>query len=346
MGTDDRGGTMARQQSTAGQRVDVLPAADAHLAALAPPPASLPRPEPPRGLPMAGRTVVVTGASSGIGAEAVRQVAALGARIVALGRSPRRTLAIAAETGATPIVADFARLADVRAAAAQVAALCPRIDVLMNNAGGLYPHRVVTEDGNELTFQVNHLAPFLLTGLLLPRLRESPGSRVVVTSSFMNLEGRIDLADLEADPAGVSRRHRPFVAYSTTKLANILFVKELARRSAAGGPTATAVHPGVVLSRFGQDHWLVRAFYRKPLLAFGARTSASGALPLVEVATRPDPETVNGTFRMRFHQGERLFSSRQAHDAALARGLWAYSCARVGLPVGAATPTRPGAMSR
>jgi len=299
----------------------------------------LPRPAPVatggragRAGPMAGRTVVVTGASAGIGREAVHQLTALGARVVALGRSPQKTAAVAASTGAIPIVADFSRFADVRRAAAEVSELCPRIDALLNNAGGLYPHRVVTEDGNELTFQVNHLAPFLLTGLLRPLLLETPGSRVIMTSSFMNLEGRINLAALEADPSQANQRYRPFVAYATSKLANILFVKELARRRVPGGPTATAVHPGVVLSSFGRDSWFVRAFYRPPLKLVGARTSASGALPLVDLATRADPQTFDGTFRMRFHQGERFFSSRQARDSAVAHGLWVYSAARVGLP--------------
>jgi len=323
---------MAPEQSSAGPVVDPAPrtgmAGSSSPRELAAP--TVRRPVV-RG-PMGGRTVVVTGASSGIGAATVRQLAGLGARVIALGRSPARTAAIAAETGAIPVVADFAQLAEVRAAAAQVAALCPRIDVLVNNAGGLNPRRVVTEDGNELTFQVNHLAPFLLTGLLMPRLRETPGARIVVTSSFMNLEGRIDLADLTADPARGARRYRPLAVYSTTKLANILFVKALARRGPPGGPTATAVHPGVVLSRFGQGHWLVGTFYRAPLMLVGARSCASGARPLVDLAARAATGAVNGTFRMRFHQGERFFSARQARDESLAHGLWNYSCARVGLP--------------
>jgi NAD(P)-dependent dehydrogenase (short-subunit alcohol dehydrogenase family) len=325
------------QQESAGQAVDETPRPrdDERLLTRAPA-IRVPAPRAPAIIEdtraMAGRTVVVTGASDGIGAAAVRQLTALGARVVALGRSPLRTSAIAAETGAIPIVADFSRLADVRYAAAEVAALCPCIDVLVNNAGGLFPHRVVTEDGNELTFQVNHLAPFLLTSLLMPRLWSTPGSRVIVTSSFMNLEGRIDLADLAADPGCAGRRYRPFVVYSTSKLANILFVKELARRGRSGGPMATAVHPGVVLSSFGRDSLLVRSFYRRPLMAFGARSSASGALPLVDLATRTDPEKLNGSFRMRFHQGERLFSARQARDPGLARDLWDYSLERVGLP--------------
>ncbi|ADP81672.1 SDR family NAD(P)-dependent oxidoreductase [Pseudofrankia inefficax] len=328
---------MARQQERTGQLVDETPwpVHEEQLPALVPAPRIPPGPvvgDAGNDQPLAGRTVVVTGASAGIGAAAVRQLAALGARIIALGRSPLKTAAVAAETGATPVVADFARLSDVRHAAAEVAALCPRIDVLVNNAGGLFPHRVVTEDGNELTFQVNHLAPFLLTSLLLPRLRETPGSRVIVTSSFMNLEGRIDLTGLETDPGCADRRYRPFVAYSTSKLANILFVKELARRGYPDGPTATAVHPGVVLSSFGRDSWFVRTFYRRPLKVFGARSSDSGAMPLVDLATRPNPQALNGTFRMRFHQGERLFTARQANDPGLARELWDYSLERVGLP--------------
>jgi NAD(P)-dependent dehydrogenase (short-subunit alcohol dehydrogenase family) len=274
--------------------------------------------------PMAGKTVVVTGASSGIGAAAARQLAALGARLVLLGRDPVRTAAVAAETGGSPVLADFTRLADVRRAAAEVAALCPRIDVLLDNAGGVFPGPTITEDGNELTFQVNHLAPFLLTGLLQPQL--PAGSRVVVTSSVIHAVGRLDLTDINR----TRRRYREFAAYADSKLANVLFVRELARRAGPDGPTASAVHPGLVLSAFGRDVWMVRTFY-PTLRPFGARTPASGARPLVALATRPDPETVNGAYLSRFRVVERFVSSRRAHDAELARALWEYSADRVGL---------------
>jgi len=281
----------------------------------------------PAGRSMVGQTAVITGASAGIGAAAVRQLRDLGARLVILGRSAQRTAAVAAETGAVPIVADFARLADVRRAAAEILDVCPRIDVLMNNAGGLFPTLTRTEDGNELTFQVNHLSPFLLTNLLLPRLSATPGSRVIVTSSLVNFLGRVDLTDLQR----AQRRYQQFGVYFDSKLANILFARELARRTAPGSPAAMAVHPGIVVSSFGRDTWFVHTFYR-PLRLVGARTPAGGARPLVALATRPDPETVNGAYLHRYTVRDRFFTGRQARDAELSRALWEYSAARVGLP--------------
>ncbi|MBL7499892.1 SDR family NAD(P)-dependent oxidoreductase [Frankia sp. CNm7] len=277
---------------------------------------------------MAGQTVVVTGASAGIGAAAARQLAALGAQLVLVGRNVERTKAIAAETGALPVIADFARLADVRRAAGEIADACPRLDVLLNNAGGLFPGPTTTEDGNELTFQVNHLAPFLLTALLAPQLAEAPRARVVVTSSVTNAFARLDLADLHF----TRRRYQSFAAYSASKLANILFARELARRSDPARLTATAVHPGVVVTSFGRDSWFVRTFYSWPLLAIGARLPPGGARPLVAATTRPDPEAVNGAYLHRYTSLRRGLVSGRATDDALARELWEYSATRVGLP--------------
>src|SRR3954447_11972948 len=132
---------------------------------------------------MEGKTIVITGASAGVGAAAARQLADLGADVVVVGRSPDKTAAVARSIGTEPLVADFARLSDVRRLAEQLLERCPKIDVLANNAGGIFPRRTVTEDGHELTFQVNHLAPFLLTALLRDRLVETGGSRVITTSS-------------------------------------------------------------------------------------------------------------------------------------------------------------------
>jgi NAD(P)-dependent dehydrogenase (short-subunit alcohol dehydrogenase family) len=278
--------------------------------------------------PLTGRTAVVTGASSGIGAAAARQLADLGANLIVLGRSPEGTAATAAQVGGQPVTVDFARLADVRRAAADVAALSPRIDLLLNNAGGIFPGPVTTEDGHELTVQVNHLAPFLLTHLLLPRLAATPGSRVVVTSSVVNATGRIDLANLSR-PRRLAGSYR---AYSTSKLMNILFVRELARRAGATGPTAVAVHPGLILTRLGRDARYIRTLYWPPLrLARSATSPDNGARPLVAAATRPDPHAVNGAYLHRFIHRDRLLTSPQAHDPDLARGLWDVSAQLVGL---------------
>ena len=144
---------------------------------------------------MSERTIVITGASDGIGAAAARALAASGDRVVIVGRSPQKTEAIAAELGADHFIADFTRLADVRALAAELLRRYPRIDVLANNAGGIMGARELTADGHEKTLQVNHLAPFLLTTLLMDRLIESRAS-VINTSSAANRFGRLNLDDL------------------------------------------------------------------------------------------------------------------------------------------------------
>jgi NAD(P)-dependent dehydrogenase (short-subunit alcohol dehydrogenase family) len=279
--------------------------------------------------PLDGRTAVVTGASSGIGAAAARQLAALGARLVILGRDPARTAAVAAETGATAVLADFTRFADVRRAADEVLAACPTIEILLDNAGGLFPGPAATEDGHELTVQVNHLAPFLLTNLLLPALRAAAGSRVVVTSSMTNVFGRVDLTRL-----GRYRwPGRSAYAYADAKLLNILFARELARREAPDGPLAVSVHPGAIVSNFGRDARWVRVLYSRPLRALGGSSADDGARTLVAAATRPDLSTINGAYLYRYTPRDRGFTPRQARDVTLARDLWELSAALVGLDV-------------
>jgi NAD(P)-dependent dehydrogenase (short-subunit alcohol dehydrogenase family) len=288
----------------------------------------------PIAAPLAGRTVVITGASDGIGAAAARHMAGLGARVIVVGRSAEKTAAVADGIEATALTADFARLDDVRRVAGQILALCPRIDVLANNAGAMFPSRLVTVDGNEMTFQVNHLAGFLLTGLLLPRLAATPGSRVLTTSSMINPAGRIDLDDLDRS----RRRYRQFAAYADSKLAGIMFVRELARRiggsagGATAGPTATAFHPGFVLSQFGRETWYLSRLNGRSWNRFVARTPEQGAAPLVALAVRPDPHTVNGAYLHRFKRREQLLTARQARDARLARQLWERSAELTGLP--------------
>ena len=277
--------------------------------------------------PLDGRTVVITGASDGIGAAAARQVAGLGARVIVVGRSAQKTAAVAESIGATALTGDFARLEDVRRVAGQILALCPRIDVLANNAGAMFPHRVVTADGNEMTFQVNYLAGFLLTELLRPRLAATPGSRVLLTSSMINVAGRIDLGDLNR----ARRPYRQFAAYADSKLASILFVRELARQAADGGPAAAAFHPGFVLSQFGRDTWYLSRLNGRWWNRYVARTPEHGAEPLTALAVRPDPHTVNGAYLHRFSRRERLVAA-QGRDAQLGRRLWERSADLTGLP--------------
>ena len=191
------------------------------------------------------RTIVITGASDGIGAAAARRLSRAGHRVVVVGRTPAKLEAVTAELGVDSFVADFSRLSDVRDLAAALLATYPRIDVLANNAGGIVAERELTEDGHEVTFQVNHLAPFLLTQLLLDRLLASRGA-VVTTASAASRAGRIDLDDPE-----LHQRWSPFAAYSNSKLANIMFTRGLHRRYVLEGLSAAAFHPGVVATSFG-----------------------------------------------------------------------------------------------
>ncbi|WP_211319226.1 SDR family NAD(P)-dependent oxidoreductase [Quadrisphaera granulorum] len=271
-----------------------------------------------------GRTVVISGASSGIGAAAARRFAAAGATVVPLGRDPQRTGALAAELGVEPVLADFTRLDDVRRAASEVLDRCEHIDVLANNAGGTFGQRTTTVDGHEKTFQVNHLATFLLTALLRERIEATPGARVITTSSRANAFGRVDLDDLDST-AGA---YRSFKVYGTTKLENILFTRELSRRL-GGTATASCFHPGVVGTAFGADSPLFRLLYSPPLSRVFTITAEEGAAPLLALATRSDPETVDGAYLDRFAPGR---PNRQADDVALARGLWERSAAMVGVP--------------
>ena len=207
--------------------------------------------DPDTRLDMTGMTVVITGASSGVGAAAARRSASQGATVVPVGRSVRRTAELAAEVGVEPVIADFADLDQVRQLAGTLLERCPRIDVLANNAGGLFSTREITVDGHEMNFQVNHLAPFLLTTLLLPRLLESAQQapvRVVATSSVGNRFGKVRLDDLDWE----KRSWRGgWFAYATGKLMNVIFTRELARRTGGTGLDAFSFHPGGIASNFG-----------------------------------------------------------------------------------------------
>ncbi|WP_405159889.1 SDR family NAD(P)-dependent oxidoreductase [Nocardia sp. NBC_01499] len=266
---------------------------------------------------LTGKTVVVTGASSGIGAVAAATLAARGATVAVVGRSPERTAQVAAKAGAQPFVADFARFAEVRELADQLLDRYPRIDVLANNAGGAWAKRTATDDGNELTFQVNHLSPFLLTTLLLDRLTQSR-ARVINTASTTYRIAKLDLDTANATTGSFNQMG----AYAASKLANILFTRELARRTAGTGLVTAAFHPGAVATHV-YDHapfglgWLVRSPLSKP---FFIRPD-KGSEPLVHLATTSDD--IDGQYFHRFKLEPP--STRQAVDPALAQQLWEMS---------------------
>jgi len=263
---------------------------------------------------MTDRTIVITGASDGIGAAAARALAATGERIVIVGRSPQKTEAIAAELGADHFVADFGRLAEVRTLAAELLQRYPRIDVLANNAGGIMGNRETTVDGHEKTFQVNHLAPFLLTTLLMDRLLSSRAS-VINTSSAANRFGHLDLDDLEND-----RKYSPNNAYGDAKLANILFTRELHRRYGARGLVTAAFHPGVVATSFSTDSTSIMRLVYQTALKRMLITPEKGADTLVWLAsTAAGVDWQSGEY----YEKRRVHSAnRQAADAGLATALW------------------------
>ncbi len=274
---------------------------------------------------MAGRTVLVTGASDGIGAETARVLAARGATVHVTGRSADKLRPIAEAVGTEPLVADFSRLDDVRRLAEQVSERVGSLDLLMNNAGGTFAPSKRTHDGHEPNFGINHLAPFLLTNLLRPRLAAAGGSLVVNTSSIGNLIGRIVLDDLDHE----RRRALEFPAYGTSKLMNIVFTRGIAQRWSADGIVSVAVHPGPVGSSFGRDSWFVGLLYRSPLKRFGTISVPEGAAPLITLAERgPDPDLA-GRYFSRFKADGR--ENKQAHDQAVIDGLWERSAGLVGL---------------
>lgn len=214
------------------------------------------------------RTIVITGASDGIGAAASRQLAETGARLILVGRSDEKTRMIAAATGAEHHVADFTKLDDVRRLADELNKACERIDVLANNAGGMFSGPTVTQDGFEKTFQINHLAPYLLTHMLIDTLLDSRAAVVNTSSIGARLFGHIDFEDLN-NWEGFS----PNKAYGDAKLANILFTKELHERFHGRGLSSVAFHPGNVATNFASDtdsffqhvyHGVLRAFLISP----------------------------------------------------------------------------------
>ena len=278
---------------------------------------------------MDGRTVVVTGATSGIGRETALGLARMGASVAVVARDPvrgeqvRREVEAAGGRRAELFVADLAALAEVRRLAAELEARLPRIDVLLNNAGAMHAHRKLSADGLELTFAVNHLAPFLLTHLLRARLLASAPARVVTVASEAHRMAPLDLDDLQAE-----RGYRAMVVYGRSKLANVLFAAELARRLDGTGVTSNSLHPGVVATGFGRnDPGLMRTLVSLagPFLVSpekGARTS-------IFAASAPELAAVTG----RYLKGSReAVPSAAARDAATAARLWERSARLAGLP--------------
>lgn len=288
--------------------------------------------------PMAGRTVLVTGATSGIGRATAVGLATMGARLAITGRDRERTEDAAREFRAVGggqvdvFVADLSARSEVRRMAGEVLQRLPRIDVLVNNVGGYWNTRHVTADGLERTFALNHLAPFLLTALLLDRLKGSAPARVVTVSSNAHATGRIDFDDLQGERSYSGAR-----AYNQSKLANVLFSYELARRLPATSVTANALHPGVVRTSFGGEDPGAAQRLLVPFIRPFMKAPARGAATSIYVASAPDLERVTGRY---FADRKPKRSAKRSYDEAAAARLWQVSADLVGLT--APTERRPG----
>lgn len=272
---------------------------------------------------MRGRVCLVTGATSGIGRATAAALARLGATVFLGARDHQKGEAVCAELRAATgnaavelLHVDLASRASVRAAAADLRRRTAALHVLVNNAGVHATRRVSTADGFESTVAVNHLGPFLLTNLLVPLLRASAPARVIVVTSWFERFGRIDFEDLNQAAA---RRFNPLRAYCQSKLANLLFTFELARRLEPSGVTANAVHPGLVATRLMRGYPApLRRLYE--WLLFGPERAAR---PVVRLATAPELAGVSGRYFGPW--GRETKPSRRARDGAAAARLWSVS---------------------
>lgn len=276
-----------------------------------------------------GKNILVTGATSGIGLEASVELARRGARVVLVGRDPERTEAalkdVKTRSGSSEVsslLCDFSSQADVRRLAQSVLASHDRLDVLVNNAGGVHKTRRLTVDGIEATFAVNHLGYFLLTNLLTDRLVRSAPARVVSVASGGHRHGTLDFDDL-----GYERGYSLLRAYTRSKLANVLFAAELARRLAGTGVTSNSLHPGVVATNI----WSGVPTWAKPVIQLLVRpffiSAEKGGATIVQLAADPALEGVTGKY---FERGRAVEPAPLGRDEALARRLWEVSAGLVG----------------
>ncbi len=276
----------------------------------------------------APKTVVLTGATNGIGLESAQQIAAEGHRLVLVGRSAEkleRAAEVVRAAGASDVetvVADFESFDSIRDAAREIRRLCPHIDVLVNNAGTVYASRTLTGDGQEATFQVNHLSGFLLTEELKDVLVASAPSRIVNTASTGHYPGTMDLDDL-----GFEKGYSVTKAYSRSKLANVMYTRTLATELAGTGVTVNSLHPGVVAT----DIWSGAPWYAKPVLAIAKRfmrSPADGGANITYLAIGPEVEGQTGGY---YDDDKLKVPSDLAQDDAVAARLREVSASLVGV---------------
>jgi NAD(P)-dependent dehydrogenase (short-subunit alcohol dehydrogenase family) len=280
---------------------------------------------------MQSKTVVVTGGTSGIGEVAAIRLAEQGARIVLVARDQARADATLAKLkAANPSAAhavhlgDLSSISEMKRVASAIAATEPKIDVLVNNAGAVFLSRQESVDGLEMTFATNHMAYFVMTNILLPNLKATPGARIVSTASDAHRGGRIDFDDLQlAKSFGVAR------AYGTSKLMNILFTHELAKRLGVGGVTANCLHPGFVGTRFGLNNAknVFMRLLQRAIMQFGI-SPEEGAKTIIHLASSPDVATISGEY---FYKCKIATPTDAAQDDAVAKQLWDVSAKIAGV---------------
>lgn len=286
---------------------------------------------------MTAKTVLITGGTGGIGRATAIGLASMGAHVGITGRDLARAeqaAAVIADASGNPrvdvFVADMSSQAEVRRLADEVLVAYPRLDVLVNNVGGFWAHRHMTAEGLEHTFALNHLAPFLLTNLLVERLMASEPARVVTVSSGAHAMGKLDFEDLmgERDYSGQQ-------AYNQSKLANVMFTYELARRLEGTGVTATVLHPGMTNTAFSAEDPARKmapiVFVARPFM----RSPEKGADTAVYLASSPEVEDVTGQY---FVGRKAKESEESSYDTAINARLWRVSADLVGIPVDMAPP--------
>ena len=276
---------------------------------------------------MSEKVMLVTGASSGIGRATAVGLARHGARVLLVGRNPARCeaalAAVRAVGGASAemLRADFSSLDGVRKLADDVLARTERLDVLVNNAATVVMGRSVTTDGYETQFAVNHLSCFLLTGLLLPRLRAKTPTRIVNVASDAHVSAPIDLDDLQNE-----RRYSVFRVYGQSKSANILWTQELARRLGGAGVTANCLHPGTIRTNLGRGNGVALDLFQRAISLL-MKSPDTGAETSIYLATSPDVAEVSGRY---FANSREKAPAAHATDPAVARRLWQISEELVG----------------
>ncbi len=269
---------------------------------------------------MQNKRIVITGATSGLGEVAARRLAEQGAKITLVARSKARaeaTLSKLAGSGHSVHYADLSSIAEMKRVGTELASAYPQIDVLMNNAGGIFHTRQTTIDGLEMSFAMNHLSYFVVTNLLLENLKATPGARIVSTASDAHKTARLNFADLQS-----AQRYSALDVYGKSKLANILFTRSLKEKLTGTGVTANCLHPGFVASRFGEHHGGALSVMFKIAKSLFAISPEKGARTMVHLAASPDVAAISGLY---FAKSKISKPFKQARDDAAAQRLWSIS---------------------